>query len=295
MKYILIGLLIAGTWTQTEQGTTGEAEAPGDSGGFVDDGGSSDVLNNWNLDPTGDNSGEDLFGPENDSLVDPELSDAEKLKLGFERQTVQPDWIRRFGIVSLDIKNRMASSEDFVETVSSMPLVAFDSENENKEHHFVLTFLKASDWVFVTFEDADSGQKHEFFFPYSALAQHETIYLRELLEECVKPVTIVPEPPTVAKCHYFYKKVSEAYDFAVKEVGPTDGADLMECYIESVKKMTRQPRVEILCVEGGIEDSQYKRLTREQYDHIKANHNDLGNGTFEGDLEETEVTKVEAK
>lgn len=252
--------------------------------------------------PIGDDGGSEnipaLGGGNDDNdipLIDSELSEAEKLKLGFERQTVQPEWIQRMGILSNDIRQRMGSTEDFVETVSPLVLVAFDSQNDDKKHVFVLSFIKASDWIFVSFTDSDTKQKHEFFFPYSALATSELIYLREVLEECVHPVIIEPQPPTLAKCHYFYKKISEAYDFSVKEIGPEQGADLMECYIESVKKMTRQPRVEILCVEGGIEDSQYKELTRDQYNSIKANYRDLGNGKFEGEMEETETTTVKAK
>lgn len=229
------------------------------------------------------------------SEVDRELSEAEKIELGFERQTVQPEWIQRFGIVSDDIRRRLTSSEDFVEVVSPLVLVAFDSENENAEVKFVVSAVKASEWMFITFTDSESEAKKEFFFPYSAIASTDKIFLRELNEECVRPNIMEPQPPTVAKCHYFYKKINEAYEFSVKEVGPTEGADLLECYVESVKKMTRQPRVEILCVEGGIQDSQYKELTREQLEKIKATHKDLGNGQFEGALEETETVKVNAK
>jgi len=242
--------------------------------------------------PTLDTS---LDGDNSIPIIDEELTEAEKLKLGFTRQTVQPEWIDQMGIVSNDIRSRVSSSEDFIETVSPLVLVAFDSNNDDKKHELVLSYVKASDWVFVTLTDSDSGQEHKYFFPYSSLVTDEKIYLREVLEECVMPVVIEPQPPTVAKCHYFYKKAIEAYDFSVKEVGPVDGADLMECYIESVKKMTRQPRIELLCIEGGIEDSEYKQLTREQYEHIKANYNDLGNGKYEGDLEETEVTTVHPK
>lgn len=285
MKYVLLLVFMTGIMAQSRNIKSEEGDAPDAQNGIDDEqtGSGDGNIQNWFADDEGD------------SGVDQELSEAEKLKLGFERQTVQPDWIRRFKIVSDDVRRRIVSSEDFVETVSPLTLVAFDSENDDKEHKFVMSATKASDWMFVTFTDSATEEKHEFFFPYSALATNETIYLRKLLEECVKPVIIEPQPPTVAKCHYFYKKVTEAYEFSVKEMGPEQGADLMECYIESVKKMTRQPRVEILCVEGGIEDSQYKELTREQYEHIKANYNDLGNGQFEGDMEETEVTKVQAK
>ena len=289
MKYVLLLTLFAGIMTQ---GTVSN----GDGGAVVDqqfdDQAGDSLLEDWAADLLPPVDGE---GVVDDSQVDAELTEAEKLKLGFEKQTAQPDWIRRMGITSGDIRSRVASSEDFVETVSPLVLVAFDSENENKKHSYVVTALKASDWMFVTFTDSESGQAHEFFFPYSALATDETIFLRELLDECVKPVVVEPQPPTVAKCHYFYKKSLEAYEFSVKEVGPVDGADLMECYIESVKKMTRQPRVELLCIQGGIEDSEYKQLTREQYDHIKANYNDLGNGQYEGDMEETETTMVNSK
>jgi hypothetical protein len=228
-------------------------------------------------------------------VIDQELTEAEKLKLGFTKQTVQPEWIDQMGIKSDDITRRVTSSEDFIETVSPLVLVAFDSKNQDKEHRFVVSFVKASDWVFVTFTDSESDQAHQFFFPYSSLATEQNIFLREVLEECVLPVVIEPQPPTVAKCHYFYKKVTEAYNFSVKEVGPVEGADLMECYVESVKKMTRQPRVEILCVEGAIEDAQYKQLSREHYNDIKANYKDNGDGTFTGEMEETEVTTVNGK
>jgi len=279
MKYVLLLALVAGIMAQQTQIQEGEA-APDNQ--FEDNSGDEEQLEN-------------LINPAEGSEVDQELTEAEKLKLGFERQTAQPNWIRRMGITSNDVRGRITSSEDFIETVSPLVLVAFDSENGDKKHELVVTALKASDWMFITFTDSESGQKHEFFFPYSALATNETIFLRELLEECVKPVVVEPQPPTVAKCHYFYKKATEAYNFSVKEVGPVDGAELMECYIESVKKMTRQPRVELLCIEGGIEDSQYKQLTREQYDNIKANYNDMGNGVYEGDVEETETTTVNAK
>lgn len=232
---------------------------------------------------------------ENSTGVDRELTETEKLALGFERQTVQPTWIDRMGISSQDIHDRVTASEDFVEVVSSDRLVAFDSENDNKKHTFIVTFIKASDWIFLTFEDIATQQKHNFFFPYANLVTKDVIYLREMLEECTFPKTHQPSPPTIAKCHYFYKKVSEAYDFSVKEVGPVQGAELMECYIESVKKMTRQPRVEILCVEGAIQDAELRQLTREQYDSIKANHTDMGNGKFEGQMEESVMKKVEGK
>jgi hypothetical protein len=292
MKYLVLTFLIAGLMAEqsvndgvgTGTGSnTLDNEANGEQGTL-----STDFPENFGIPVPveGDGSGE----------VDRELTETEKLALGFEKQTVQPDWIRRFGIVSDDVRSRVTLSEDFDEVVSPNVLVAFDSENDNRKHEFVISFQKASDWMFVTFTDADTQVKHEFFFPYTALVENDTVYLRELLEECLKPETHEPSPPTIAKCHYFYKKVSEAYDFAVKEVGPVEGADLMECYIESVKKMTRQPRVEILCVEGGIEDAQYRELTREQYDHIKANYNDDGNGlNYTGDLEETKVTRVNAK
>ena len=293
MKYVLLLALVAGIMTQnikSDDGTAVEDNAFEDSPVDEDVNG---LVQNFSFE--GGESVQNSDGTVDDSEVDQELSEAEKLKLGFERQTAQPDWIRRMGITSDDIRRRIASSEDFIETVSPMVLVAFDSEKENNEHNLVVTALKASDWMFVTFTDSDSSQQHEFFFPYSALATSETIFLRELLEECVKPVVTEPQPPTVAKCHYFYKKAEEAYNFSVKEVGPVEGADLMECYIESVKKMTRQPRVELLCIEGGIEDSQYKQLTREQYDHIKANYNDMGEGVYEGDVEETETVTVRGK
>jgi hypothetical protein len=228
-------------------------------------------------------------------VIDHELTDAEKLILGFEKQTIQPDWIRQMGIVSEDLHQRIAASEDFVEVVSPLVLAAFDKNNEDRKHLLIVSYIKASDWIFVTFTDSESNVKHEFFFPYTSLVEKETIFLREVSEECTRPETHVPSPPTIAKCHYFYKKISEAYDFSVKEVGPVQGAELMECYIESVKKMTRQPRVEILCVEGGIEDSQYRELTRSQYDQIKAQYEHLGNGVYEGQLEETETTRVNAK
>ena len=283
MKYVLLLALIAGIMAQQTPSQEGEA-APDSQ--FEDNSGDEEQQ-----DPTV----QDINSPPEGSEVDQELTEAEKLKLGFERQTAQPDWIRRMGVTSNDVRGRITSSEDFIETVSPLVLVAFDSENEDKKHELVVTALKASDWMFITFTDSESGQKHEFFFPYSALATNETIFLRELLEECVKPVVVEPQPPTIAKCHYFYKKATEAYNFSVKEVGPVEGAELMECYIESVKKMTRQPRVELLCIEGGIEDSQYKQLTREQYDNIKANYNDMGDGVYEGDVEETETTTVNAK
>lgn len=291
MKYILLTFLIAGLMAQQSvNGGTGIDSGSGDL--------ENEELQKYSVEDDLPGFPLSLTSEEGsgEGEVDRELTESEKLALGFEKQTIQPEWLQRFGIVSDDVRARVTTSEDFDEVVSPNVLVAFDSENDNRKHEFVVSFMKASDWMFITFTDSDSGFKHEFFFPYSALVEHDTVFLRELLEECLKPETIDPNPPTIAKCHYFYKKVSEAYDFAVKEVGPVEGADLMECYIESVKKMTRQPRVEILCAEGAIEDSQYRELTRDQYDHIKANYNDDGNGlNFTGDHEETEVTKVNAK
>ena len=276
MKYVILFALIAGI--MTEENVNDNGTAPGET-------------------EMEDSSGQGSSGSlgQNPSEVDNQLSEAELMNLGFERQTVQPDWIIRFGITSDDLRRRMQNTEDFVETVSPLPLVTFDADNENAETTFVVSSVKASEWVFLTFTDAKTQEKHEFFFPYSAVAENDTIFLRELREECLKPVIIEPKPPTVAKCHYFYKKITEAYEFSVKEVGPVDGAELLECYVESVKKMTRQPQVEILCVEGGIVDSQYKELSRDQYEQIKASHTDNGDGTYTGAAEETETVKVNAK
>ena len=278
MKYVILIALIAGIMAQ-ENNLNDGGSAPTDNN-FQGSSGSSVDANSFGVPP---------------SEVDNQMSEAELMELGFERQTVQPEWITRFGITSDDLRNRMAQSEDFVETVSPLPLVVFDADNENEERTFVVTLVKASEWVFVTFTDSESQAEHEFFFPYYAIASNDTIFLRELKAECLKPEIIEPKPPTVAKCHFFYKKITEAYEFSVKEVGPVQGADLLECYVESVKKMTRQPQVEILCVEGGIVDSQYKELSRDQYEQIKASHTDNGDGTYTGAAEETETVKVNAK
>ena len=110
----------------------------------------------------------------------------------------------------------------------------------------------------------------------------------------MEPEVKEPNPPVVEKCKWFYKKIEGSYEFTVREMGPFNGGDMMECYVESVKKMTRQPRVEILCSKGAIEDEEYMTLTRDDLEQIKANHSHNGDNTFTGALEETEVTKVTA-
>jgi len=290
MKYILISFLIAGLWARDVNNL--KPTGPSNNENTDELGGGSESGGNAPSGSVGSNY--DPNSPEAKE-VDKELSDVEKMKLGFERQTVQPEWVQRFNIDSDDIHNRVAQSEDFVEVISNNDLVAFDSENDNKKHTFSVVYMKASDWIFLTFVDLETQEKHEFFFPYTSLVSKDVIFLRVLLDECLKPETHVPQPPTIAKCHYFYKKTIEAYDFAVKEVGPVQGAELMECYIESVKKMTRQPRVEILCSTGAAVDEEYRQLTREQFEKIKASHTLDENGQYVGKMEETETTKVNAK
>lgn len=228
------------------------------------------------------------------------LTKEQMMELGFIETKAQPEWIRRHGIDGHMVADRYPDDpQDFVEFEEHIPMVVFDSENDDSEVKLRFKGIKAGDWCFITLRKIGAARhlrhKRTYFFPCATLLTPDKLWLREMKEECMMPKVVEPNPPTIEKCKWFYKKVEAAYEFTVQEMGPVDGSDMMECYVESVKKMTRQPRVEILCSNGAIEDEQFTILTRDQLDHIKEHFNDNGDNTFTGDQEEDVVTTVDAK
>lgn len=259
--------------------------------------------------------GDVTFGPTSDDngnivdegTVDPELSLAEKLENGFMHQTVQPEFIRNLQVDVASLMRRYPSSAELFEEFSNDDrLKVFDksqpdAEGNPKEFMITVDGVHTGEWCFLTIvmhgDHEYDIHKREFFFPCIKMVESEwnTLFFRELKPDCIKPQIVEPKPVIVRKCHWFYKKTKETYNFSVREMGPVDGADLLECYVESVKKMVVQPRVDILCVEGSIVDNEYQHLTREEYDQIKANHTDNKDGSFTGEQVEDEKKVIQAE
>lgn len=228
------------------------------------------------------------------------LTKEQMMELGFIETKAQPEWIRRHGIDGHMIADRYPEDpQDFVEFEENIAMVVFDSENDDSEVKLRFKGIKAGDWCFVTFRKIGVAlhrrHKRTYFFPCATLLTPDKLWLREMKEECMMPKVVEPNPPTIEKCKWFYKKIEACYEFTVREMGPVDGSDMMECYVQSVKKMTQQPRVEILCSKGAVEDEEFTILTRADLEHIKNNFTDNGDNTFTGDQEENVVTTVDAK
>lgn len=303
MKYILFAFLISSAVFQQDNDDS--------FGFFVQNDSESQTFysSEDNEDPTTFTSSQNSTGEVvNDdgsiveATIDEELNNAGQLISLLERQTSQPEWIRRMGIRNIDIKNRYPNNLiDFEEFTSPVVLTAFDSANDNKEHQITISGVKASEWCFVTFKVHDEPEylqnERKFFFycPYLVDSQLENLFLREMLDECTPPLVIEPEPLPVKKCKWFFKKINESYKFSVREMGPVDGADMFECYVESVKQMASQPRVEIMCSSSAIEGDIFQSLTREQYETILENHTNNGDGTFTGELVKDEAVKIQAQ
>lgn len=237
---------------------------------------------------------------ENDSLVEDEMLTKEQmLELGFVEVKAQPEFLRRFGVTGPMIADLYPEDpQDFVEFSNEHPLTVFDSNNEDRQTKLWVHGMRAGDFCFIKFRIGQVHRRnrrfHKFFFHCAKLLTPNDLFVRILKEECMEPEVKEPNPPVVEKCKWFYKKIEGSYEFTVREMGPFNGGDMMECYVESVKRMTRQPRVEILCSKGAIEDEEYMTLTRDDLERIKASHTHNGDNTFTGALEETEVTKVTA-
>lgn len=274
-----------------------------DLGGFLEElshDNNEETHDEQSADPNGDERIDVWNGEDDNSLADDEMLTKEQmLELGFVEVKAQPDFLRRFGVTGPIIAELYPEDpQDFVEFSNEHPLTVFDSENEDRETKLWVRGMKAGDFCFIKFRIGGVQLRyqryHKFFFHCAKILTPHELFVRVLKEECMEPEVKEPNPPVVEKCKWFFKKVEASYEFTVREMGPFNGGDLMDCYVESVKRMTRQPRVEILCSKGAIEDEEYMTLTREDLEKIKANHSHNGDNTFTGDLEETEVTKVKA-
>ena len=322
MKYIIFALLIATAFAQNDvnsttvgvEGKSFQDNTDGTTTFATTDGfndytqlfnalsGSDESTADTGSDPATTETEVAADGTMTEANVDEELDDAGRLISMLESQTAQPEWIRRMGIRNIDIKNRYPNELiDFEEFTSPSLLTVYDSEDSDKEYQLKVSGVKASEWCFVTFTVLNEPEyyqhEHKFFFycPYLVDSLLENLFLRVMLEECTPPELIDPEPLPVKKCHWFFKKIDASYKFTVREMGPVDGADLLECYVEAVKQMESQPRVEILCSSSAIEDDAFQSLTREQYEAILANHTPNGENSFVGATEADEVVKIEAQ
>ena len=213
--------------------------------------------------------------------IDPEFIHNEVIIDDLVKQRVQPKWITRMGITPEIIHTIYPSdSEDFVK-FNAGEIKVTDSMDDTKKS-LMVTGVKTDVWCFVTFQVKGMSEiyrsKHEFFFPCSSNTVYtlDTLFLREMDEECLKPKLKKPLSTTVEKCMWYYKKIGQAYDFNITEMGAVNGAEMLECYVESVKTMTQQPRVEIQCVEGGIIEADHVALTRKQFNNLKKNFTHMG-------------------
>lgn len=203
-------------------------------------------------------------------------------------QKVQPGFFESTGFSWEDLRDLWPSDlDEFNEFVSEKLLEGrFKTDPIGKKRSFMIRGIDTGEFSFVTFVDLTAEpyerKEYKFFFDTAAaitsqphtssgdLDESNTVWFREVDENCPAVRTNPPHAPTVKKCNLYYKRTEADYSFVVDILGPEAGSSVLACLCKATLTLKNQPNIELMCSSDAVTDNAWKVLTKTQLESFDA-------------------------
>ena len=235
------------------------------------------------------------FGSSQNVILDETMLSSDQIHNGalnaeMVSQRTQPEFFTSTGF-SYDSFREMWPDNlvEFVEFVSEQPLVGrFKSDPPKYIRKFIVSGTETGEWCFLTLTDVTAKdyeiKQYRFFFDHASTIGYpengQTIWFREVDDECPSLRTTPPSPPTIKKCNLFYKRTEADYSFAVDLLGAKAGSDVIKCICEATLMLQNQPNIELMCSFEAVTDNAWKILSQEDLDGFDADLKKHSNGKY---------------
>ena len=205
-------------------------------------------------------------------------------------QGIQPGFFTSTGFSFDSIQDMWPDNlAEFVQFVSETPLVGkFKSDPPGYIREFIVSGAETGEWCFLTLTEVTAKDyepsEYKFFFDHASTIGYpengQTIWFREVDEECPSLQPIPPTPPTIKKCNLYYKRTEADYSFVINLLGAKEGSEIMKCICEATLMLQNQPNIELMCSFEAVTDNAWNTLSKEDLDSFDADLKKDSNGKY---------------